>query len=153
MNDHTLSIEDLVHMRRVLTQRMAQRGLNDYPGFVELKKNARAYAIESRRAHEIMTLQSAMIDEMTEFKREVRGMKRWKPDFPENEDRAKQLDEHVDQLFFWLEIGLYMDFTAQELSEAFRKKFQVNMERDDWHPAAHGESNNDTGQEDMQYSD
>lgn len=56
-----------------------------------------------------------------------RGFKYWSQKQPESKERL--LDEYVDILHFWLSIGLSLNFTAEEVEEAYRKKNAVNFKR------------------------
>ena len=72
---------------------------------------------------------AALSVEVAEFANEVESFKYWKENKKNN--REKQIGEYVDILFFWLSIGNDMEFTEQEVIEAYNKKYKENIERQD----------------------
>jgi len=69
----------------------------------------------------------ALSVEVSEFANEVEAFKYWKDNKRNN--KAKQLEEYVDILFFWLSIGNTMNFRVGEVEQAYLKKYAENIRR------------------------
>ena len=70
---------------------------------------------------------TALSVEVAEFTNEVAEFKYWKQN--KRNDKAKQIEEYVDILHFWLSIGNTMKFEPLEVEAAYKKKYRENIER------------------------
>jgi dimeric dUTPase (all-alpha-NTP-PPase superfamily) len=76
-----------------------------------------------------------VVEELHEMMREL-PHKHWKKyskkfikDWMSEEHREKTLFEYIDALHFFINIGLILEFSAEEIFEAYIKKNQINHER------------------------
>lgn len=71
--------------------------------------------------------QLAAFVELGELCNEIESFKYWKKNKKNN--REKQLKEYVDLLHFFLSIGNTMEFTYDEIENAYNEKYLENIER------------------------
>lgn len=65
--------------------------------------------------------------EVSEFANATRAFKYWSNKGAE--DREILLEEYVDSLHFFLSNGLQWGFTAKEVENAYRRKYEINIKR------------------------
>lgn len=69
----------------------------------------------------------AMVVEIGELANATKCFKYWSQKPPESRERL--LDEYADCLHFQLSLGNTLDFTAQEIQDAYLKKYNENIVR------------------------
>ncbi len=106
--------------------------------FEELYKSIEAYQEDMGYDYETMTQEqrmesarnytTALVVELGELLTEV-PWKPWRPIKSQSNNKRKALLEFVDCLFFLVDIGLSLDFTANEILDAFTTKLKANRLR------------------------
>lgn len=71
----------------------------------------------------------ALVVELAELANEEQSFKFWKQN--KKVVRSKLIEEYVDVLFFWLQLGILLDIPADAITKEYDRKFQVNMRRQD----------------------
>jgi len=69
----------------------------------------------------------ALFTEVAEFNNEIASFKYWKQYHIHND--KKILEEFVDILFFYLSIANLLDYTAEDIENAYLDKWKKNIER------------------------
>ena len=69
----------------------------------------------------------ALAVEVGELANATRAFKYWST--KESESKERLLDEYVDCLFFLASIGNTLKFMAEEVEEAYKKKYKENIRR------------------------
>lgn len=70
---------------------------------------------------------TALMVEAAEMQNAVGHFKWWKKNHVCDEKEA--LEEYVDILFFWLQAGILMDWTPEQIYEAYAEKWDENINR------------------------
>ena len=70
---------------------------------------------------------TAMMVEAGEFLNENGQYKWWKKNHLV--DTEKELEEFIDIFFFWLQAAILKGYTADQLFDAYKRKWKVNIER------------------------
>lgn len=97
----------------------------DLDKYVIKTKNLELFNPKTRLTNTIL----AMMVETGEFANEVRSFKHWttKP----MSDKSIVMEEYVDILHFFLSIGNQLNFTAEEVEQAYQDKWEKNFDRQD----------------------
>ena len=69
----------------------------------------------------------ALMVETSELLNEEGSFKWWKKNH--TQDKEKILEEYVDILFFWLQLGIKLGFGPLSVFEAYKKKWEKNVKR------------------------
>lgn len=116
----TMDLKELFQMQEKLDNEILDK-VNE--GVVHTNFTSYRFTPEDFIVDRLLALQV----EVSELANATRSFKYWSE--KESEPKETILDEYVDVLHFWLSVGLALNFTPDDVIEAYKKKNKVNFER------------------------